>query len=106
MAKFQVGDQVRQNYMDRQSGTITEVRTDPRLKPFVVRLSVSGKVVYHHADQLDSVSTTNPHSFKEIIGLALGEHVCADHGGNVRTPISPQMGICYACAVAHGEPLR
>ena len=50
--------------------------------------------------------TTNPNSYKLITGLAMGEQVCAYHGGDVRIPITPRMGICYACAVHHGEPKR
>jgi len=49
---------------------------------------------------------TNPNSYKQITGLAMGEQVCANHGGEVRSPIKPRMGVCYACATAHGEPKR
>jgi putative hemolysin len=48
----------------------------------------------------------NPNSYKRVTGLALGELVCAAHGGEARIPIRPKMGVCYACATEHGEPLR
>jgi hypothetical protein len=54
-----------------------------------------------------ATAATNPNSYKRITGLAMGEQVCADHGGDVRIPLNqPHMGVCYACAVAHGEPKR
>jgi hypothetical protein len=49
---------------------------------------------------------SNPNSWKRITVLVLGEAVCDDHGGDLRVPITPTMGICYACAVAAGEPVR
>jgi hypothetical protein len=48
----------------------------------------------------------NPNSYKRVTGIALGELVCDEHGGEARIPIRPKMGICYACATEHGEPLR
>lgn len=53
-----------------------------------------------------NATATNLRSYKRITGLAMGEQVCADHGGDVRIPIKPHMGICYACAIAAGEPVR
>ena len=51
---------------------------------------------------------TNPHSFKEIVGMAMGEYVCAEHLGARGTlmPKGPEQGICWACALDHKEPRR
>jgi len=50
---------------------------------------------------------TNHKSTKLIVATALGEYVCKDHGGQYARPVpQPFRGVCYACAIVHGEHVR